>query len=218
MTASFVNSAPPRRSVLQSVPGSPLPGASLIPTSESAPGAPGNHLNDGTDGRVAHWFAVRVRSRHDAVCRAALETGGFESWAPLWRETVRWTDRTKVTERPLFPGYVFARFATEAASRILAAHPGICEILSLPLPDGSMKPVPIPDIVIASLRIAVAQRVTTGTCPYVAGSVVTVKSGPWAGFSGVVTRIKGATTLYIPVEVFERSVAVPIDVKDVQGA
>lgn len=156
------------------------------------------------------WYAVRVRSRHDFAVRDALLARGLEAWTPIWRQHVRWSDRETVTARPLFPGYVFARFSRCATELVLSAHPGIVQILSL-----DQKPVPIADEVIAALQLAAARPDVT-TCPYVAGVTIVVKSGPWAGCAGVVVRVKGATTLYIPVEVFGRSVPVPIDVADVE--
>ena len=49
---------------------------------------------------------------------AALRDEGFESFAPMQMETRRWSDRTKLVESPLFPGYTFVRMEAEPESLI----------------------------------------------------------------------------------------------------
>jgi len=171
-----------------------------------------------TERRVAHsplrlstsrWFALLTRSRHEFAARDALRAHGTEAFLPTWRETVAWTDRKTVTERPLFTGYLFARFDPAVHGAILATR-GVVRILSL-----DQKPVPISDDVIEDLQRIVLSPVACSPCAYVAGDQVTVRRGPFAGVTGVISRVKGATTLTIPVEILGRAVSVQIDAADV---
>jgi transcription antitermination factor NusG len=162
--------------------------------------------------RIA-WFALRTRSRFEFVARDALDAKGYEAWLPTFDETVRWTDREKVINRALFPGYIFARFDRFDAARALQTR-GIVQILG----TGNDEYSQIDDDVIADLRRVVDSRVTVAPCAYVAGASVTIARGPFAGVAGVIARVKGATTLTIPVAILGRSVSVQIDASDVEAA
>lgn len=157
----------------------------------------------------ARWFALRVYSQREFRVAEALCGAGFEEFCPSRTVETRWTDRTKLSTHPLFTGYLFARFDDADAPRVRETR-GVITILSI-----DQKPVSIPDSVIADLRHAVS-AVKVEPCAYVAGSAVTVARGPFAGRTGVVTRVKNATILSIPVEILGRSVSVEIDAADVE--
>jgi transcription antitermination factor NusG len=156
------------------------------------------------------WYALRHLSNRAFAVRDALRAEGIIEFLPTYSVETRWTDRTKRTARPLFAGYIFARFDPARACKILQT-PGVFQILSV-----DQKPEPIPDKVIESLRRVAESPVAVACCPYVAGVTVTVMRGPFAGVCGVVRRTQGATTLTIPVEILGRSVGVQIDAGDVR--
>lgn len=159
------------------------------------------------------WYALRVRSRADFAVRDLLRAAGIEEYLPTYDETVKWTDRERVTTRALFPGYIFARFLPSDSPALLQTR-GVVQILG----TGNGEYSAIPDVVIADLRRIVGARVPVAGCPYVAGAAVRVAKGPFAGVTGVITRVKNATTLSVPVEILGRSVAVSIDAADVEAA
>ena len=64
----------------------------------------------GTSREDCSWFALRVRSQFDFRVEELLNARGIETFLPTWSEIVRWSDRDKIAVRPLFPGYVFAKF------------------------------------------------------------------------------------------------------------
>lgn len=159
-----------------------------------------------------HWYALRLRSRADFTVRDELTAAGIEAFCPTFEVTTRWTDRERTTTRPLFAGYLFARFDRTEAARILQTR-GVVQILGT---DNT--PAEIDDSVIADLRRAVANPKRVAPCPYVAGAAVTVSRGPFAGVTGVVSRVTGATLLSIPIAILGRSVSVQIDAADVEDA
>jgi len=53
------------------------------------------------------WFALQVRSRWENAAEGLLQNKGFETLLPTYPATRRWSDRSKIVESPLFPGYVF---------------------------------------------------------------------------------------------------------------
>jgi transcription antitermination factor NusG len=133
-------------------------------------------------------------------------------YLPTYVETVRWSDREKATEKPLFPGYLFARFDAATGADAIKAVRGVVQILST-----DSQPYPISDDEIANLRTVIESNAPVMRGPYVAGERVRVEKGPFAGVEGVISRIKGATLLSIPVEILGRSVSVSIESSDVSA-
>ena len=64
-----------------------------------------------------NWYALWVMSNAEFVVEDALRAHRIESFLPTWTETVQWSDRKKVIQRPLFPGYLFARCDRARSSR-----------------------------------------------------------------------------------------------------
>lgn len=158
-----------------------------------------------------NWYALQTRSRFEFVVRDRLVNDGFEAFLPVWEELTRWSDRIARVTRPLFTGYLFARFACGASGPAIRRTPGVAQILSM-----GQEPVSIPDSEIANLRRLAAFPAAVACCPYVAGVTVTVERGPFAGVVGVVKRMHGVSTLTIPVEILGRWVNVRIDAADVR--
>jgi transcription antitermination factor NusG len=157
----------------------------------------------------ANWYAIRTRSRCEWKVSELLRRAGVEEFLPAWTESVRWSDRAKKTLRPLFPGYVFARFSRFAGCSGILALPAVVQIL------GTDELASICDDEIANLRRVAALPVSP--CPYVAaGEIVTITSGPLIGVSGVVVRNKGALRLIVSVEMLGQACAVEIDAVDVE--
>lgn len=155
------------------------------------------------------WFALRVRSQFDFRVEELLNARGIETFLPTWSEDVQWSDRVKTAVRPLFPGYVFAKFGRDPetfdASDAIRI-PGVIQILPT-----SINPISIPDAEIDSLRIVLASRLPVSRCPYVAGDTVTIESGALAGVSGIVVRTKGGSRLVVRVPMNLGAVNVEID-------
>jgi transcription antitermination factor NusG len=169
--------------------------------SQEAPPSPG-----------AAWFALRLRSRFEFAVRDALAAQGIDQFLPTRAETARWTDRQVVTTKPLFSGYIFGRFDPVAAHDAVLRTRGVVQILGIGAPEA------VPDAVIANLQRIAAQPSPVSLCPYVAGETVTVARGPFAGVTGVISRVKGASSLSIPVAILGRAVSVAIDAADIDPA
>src|SRR5216117_2095668 len=65
------------------------------------------------------WFAVQVKSTHEKRVTSLLQYQTYEWFLPLYTSRRRWSDRIKQVQLPLFPGYVFCRFAMSARVPIL---------------------------------------------------------------------------------------------------
>ena len=76
------------------------------------------------------WYALHVRTRFEKVVSRNLQGKGYEEFLPLYKRTSNWSDRKKVIELPLFPGYVFCRFNAQNRLPILTI-PGVNAILGI---------------------------------------------------------------------------------------
>src|SRR5688572_2156036 len=75
------------------------------------------------------WYAVRVKHNFEKTSAASLAARGFEQFVPTYTEKRRWSDRIKVCECPLFPGYFFCRMDPRCRTPVLAT-PGVVGIVS----------------------------------------------------------------------------------------
>ena len=74
------------------------------------------------------WHVLHVLSNYEKRVAQSLAVRSLEHFLPLYSERVRWTDRTVVTQRPLFPGYVFARLSAQSKPSVITV-PGVFRVL-----------------------------------------------------------------------------------------
>ncbi len=89
------------------------------------------------------WFALYTCANHEKRVAAQLEVRGVEHFLPLYRSRRNWKDRRLFLDLPLFPGYVFGRFAWADRGRVLQAR-GVVRLISsnggpTPLAEGEME-------------------------------------------------------------------------------
>ena len=136
-----------------------------------------------------------------------LSRRGIETWLPLCHVKHRWSDRTKIVDQPLFPGYLFSRFLMADRVRVLQS-PGVKQIVGI-----GVTPAPISASEINNLRTLVDARPVLVPWPYLcAGQKVRVDRGPLAGVYGFVVRAEeGSLRIVVSVDLLQRSVAAEID-------
>jgi transcription antitermination factor NusG len=151
------------------------------------------------------WYALRVRPRHEQTSAACLDSRGLEQLAPTYRTLRRWSDRYKQVDLPLFPGYVFCRFAPDRKLSVVTA-PGVLSIVSFGRTE-----VPIDDEDIAGIQSLIRSGLPVGPWPYLrAGDRIRIESGCLEGVCGTLVREKDTCRVVVSVEILQRSVAVEI--------
>lgn len=160
---------------------------------------------------LARWYALQVRPTWAPRIQRAARELGIEEFLPTIPERVRWSDRDKTIERPVFPGYLFVRLGSAEQRSSILHVAGVIEML-----PSRGSPIAIDDAEIISLRTAIAQPVPVALCPYVAGETVTIDSGPLAGVSGTIVRIHDGHHLVVGIQMLGRAVSVKVDQKDVK--
>jgi transcription antitermination factor NusG len=158
----------------------------------------------------APYLCLMVRASRVYRVRDAITELGIETYLPLIEERVRWSDRSKIVLRPLFPGYLFVR-ASDADQ--LASILQLRDVLRV-LPFNRDPEA----IEIESLRLALASRVPVTPGTYVAGQRVTIAAGPLKGVSGRVVRSSTGgkhPRLFVGVEMLGRGIEAEVDADSV---
>ena len=152
------------------------------------------------------WYALRVKSKFEAVASAGLSGKGYQPFLPLYRARRRWSDRVKQMELPLFPGYVFCRF--DAGTRLpILTTPGVISVVGY-----GREPVALEEREIAAVRAIIASGLPAIPWPYLrAGNRVLIEEGALRGVEGIVLSLKKETRLIVSVTMLQRSVGVEID-------
>ncbi len=152
------------------------------------------------------WFALRVRSNHERITGAHLRDRGYEEFAPSYKIEKRWSDRAKLIDQFLFPGYVFCRFNPNDRLPILTA-PGVVEVVGF-----GKVPEHVPETEIDRVRRMVESGLLVTPCPYVqVGQSVLIERGPLSGLEGILLEVKGTLRLVVSINLLQRSVSAEVD-------
>ncbi len=152
------------------------------------------------------WYALQIRSRWEGTTAGLLRGKGLETLVPTYTTKRKWSDRFKVVESPLFPGYVFCRFDVHNRLPVLIT-PGVISVVGR-----GKTPVAVEESEILSLQAAVRSGIHIEPWPYVEiGERVRIKNDVLDGMEGILTSFKGSHRVVISVTLLRRSVALEID-------
>ena len=160
----------------------------------------------GPAGGLSPWVGVRVRSRCEKMAADSLRGKGYEVFLPLYRARRQWSDRVKVIEQPLFPGYLFCRLDVTARAPVVET-PGVVSFVSF-----GRTPAAVDEQVIRNIQEIIRSGLPMGPWPYLReGQRVEVSQGPLKGLRGILTRLKNEFRVVVSVTLLQRSVAVEVD-------
>ena len=158
------------------------------------------------------WFALRVRTRHEAGVASLLRGKGYELFLPTHNCRKRWSDRIKNVQTALFPGYLFCKFDVQRRLPILQT-PGVIEISGY-----NRVPVPIEESELNAIRALVVAGLPSLPWPFLKmGDRVRIVAGPLQGYEGLLVGFKGGYRLVLSIAVLQRAVAVEIDSAHVES-
>src|SRR5687767_9382750 len=138
----------------------------------------------------ARWYACYTRARAEKQVAKALQERGMESYLPLIPRQRQWKDRKKVVPFPLFPSYVFARFALRDVHAVLTT-PGVSTIVRT-----QGQPAPVAEDELENVRRFAEGLAATGIEPesrplIEEGQRIRVTEGPFEGVEGIVIENRG---------------------------
>lgn len=137
------------------------------------------------------WQVLHVLSNHEKRVAQHLVVRSVEHYLPLYSERVKWTDRTVVAQRPLFSGYVFARFTHESRMSVIST-PGVLHLL------GDEERNMVGDEELSKIRQGLASGLPLRPHSEIhVGTRVRVRDGVFAGVEGVVTELRKQSRVII---------------------
>jgi transcription antitermination factor NusG len=161
--------------------------------------------------QAAPWYAVRVRPNYEKPVATALRGKGFQEFLPLIRSKRQWSDRVKIMDLPLFPGYLFCRLNLEERLPLLTT-PGFLYLVGV-----GKHPEPVDEAEIAGIQAVLRSGLTVTPWPNLAvGQKVRLKHGPLRGLEGVLTKIANRHRIYVSVTLLKRSISVEVEPEWVQ--
>jgi len=159
------------------------------------------------------WYAIYTNANHEKRVAQQLGQRSIEHLLPLYDSVRRWKDRRVRLQMPLFPGYVFVRFAFRDRLQVLQI-PSVARFVSF-----GGHPAPVPEGDIQSIQNCLNRDSNVEPYPYLqAGRRARVASGPLQGLEGIILRRKNRTRLILSFDLIMRSVAVEIDDGDLVPA
>ena len=159
------------------------------------------------------WYAVGVKPRHEKSASLLLQLKGLQTLVPLTRKLHQYKSRKRAFDLPLFPGYVFCHFDTTACLPVLST-PSVTKILG-----SGRTPIPIEDSEITSLQIAVREKLSVQSHPYLErGSQVSITEGPLTGLKGIVSDLRSPLRVVLSVSMLRRSVVVEVDTQSLSSS
>ena len=160
----------------------------------------------------AQWYAVQTRPRHEKKVVSELNEKHIESYLPLLNQIHHWSDRRKIVQVPLFPGYIFVR--AELSPRTRATVLSIWGALNFVGPQ--REAMPIPDSEIEDIQTLLNTKISLSPYPFLkVGQRVRVRGGALDGVEGILVT-NGQKRLVISVESIHRSLSMTIEGYDVE--
>lgn len=158
-----------------------------------------------------HWYAVYTCANHEKRIVTQFDERSIENFLPLYETVRRWKDRRMRIAVPLFPGYIFVRHSLRKRLDILQV-PGVVRLVGF---NNIAAPLPIEDI--ETLRNGLKRSHNAEPHPYLMmGRRVRIVHGPFEGLEGILLRRKGNLRVVLSIHLIMRSVAVDVDLSDVQ--
>jgi transcription antitermination factor NusG len=156
------------------------------------------------------WHVLHVAPNHEKKVAIHLAYSSVEHFLPLYSERSRWSDRSVTLERPLFPGYIFVRFARQSRRAVISL-PGALRVLGKSGDD-----------IVAPEEIEKIRGALAGGCilrPHLAvtvGTRVRVRTGIFAGTEGMVVELRSSCKVVISMSAVKQCYSLEAELKNIE--
>jgi transcription antitermination factor NusG len=156
------------------------------------------------------WHVLHVRSNFERRVAQHLAVRAVEHYLPMYRERVKWTDRTVMTERPLFAGYLFARFLPTSRITVISI-PGVVRSL------GDEQANLVSSVELDKIRDGLACGLLLRPHPSASiGARVRIRSGIFEGVEGVVTEFRQQCRVIITMAAVRQCFSLEIELGEIE--
>jgi len=156
------------------------------------------------------WHVLHVLSNHEKKVAQHLEVRSIEFYLPVYREKVRWTDRTVVAERPLFSGYVFARFDQRYRVPVIST-PGVLRLL------GDQSWDLVEDEELEKIRTGLAKGLALRPHHNISvGTKVRIRDGVFEGVEGSVSELRQQCKVVISMAAVRQCFSLEVEIQQLE--
>jgi len=127
------------------------------------------------------WFVINTKHHHEGIAEQSLKRLGLETFCPPIRQTKVIRRRKQTVVRPLFPGYLFARFDLSTYYRAVSYAQGVRKLVSFgPMPEA------VDEGIIQSIKSRMHEGyIQIPSTRFVPGQTVRIQEGPFHGLEAL---------------------------------
>lgn len=152
------------------------------------------------------WVVAYTLPKREKKARLALMKAGYEVFLPLVQEFRQWSDRKKVLQLPLFPGYLFIKDELLNLEKILR----IKEIIRLITFNNKIARVSDEEIEMVKTLMICPDLTCGKEFYYQEGARVMIREGPFKGMVGLVVKKNNKTRLIVRLEALQQGLSIDI--------
>jgi transcriptional antiterminator RfaH len=131
-----------------------------------------------------NWYVIQTKPNKEADASAYLGDKGLKILSPLLETFSMRNGRLSKENKPLFPGYIFGRFALDSDYSLVKWARGVKKVLSF-----GGYPVPISESVVELIKARTdAAGVVRASHSFALNDVVRIKAGPLRDLLGIFER------------------------------
>jgi transcriptional antiterminator RfaH len=159
--------------------------------------------------RNTNWYAIHTHPCREAVAAMNIERLGLEVFLPQIKQQKSVWGVAKTVIKPLFPGYLFARFTPIAYLHLIHYARGVRRVVG-----NKDKPLPVDDEIIMAVRSSIGDEGYVQMVPEVMrrGDRVVIQDGPLQGLIGRLDQeTDGRARVVILLEAIEYQARLLID-------
>jgi transcription antitermination factor NusG len=180
---------------------------SVIQSTHSSPG-----LVSASD---LSWFAVQTWPRYEKRVAFELTRKQIEVFLPVLKSPRQWSDRRRIVDFPLFPGYVFVRIFKALQERVTILRTNGVVNLVGDRGTGSA----IPETEINSVRTLLHRNIPFRSHPFLSvGQRVRIRGGALDGIEGTLQEKKNDLSLIVSVDIIQRSLSIRLEGYKIEAA
>jgi transcriptional antiterminator RfaH len=129
-----------------------------------------------------NWYAIQTKPYREDQAASNIGRLGVTVFLPKMKKEKRTFSRRLVTFKPLFPGYIFARFCPSPHLHSIQYARGVNRIVCA---DGL--PIPVDEEIISMIHSRIGEDgfVNLGLCELKKGQDVQITDGPLQGLVGI---------------------------------
>ena len=145
---------------------------------------------------VENWYVFYVTAKHERKVEKLLIRDGYTSYLPLIITLKQWAQRKKYVEEPLLKSYIFVKIKKNQIYDVLQTPSIVTYIRFM----GEPAVVPQEQIDLIKDLIENKTKFNISNEKVKIGELITLKSGPFTGYKGVVKEFRGSKKLLVSLE------------------